>query len=237
MHLRSNLLLIALLITSLPVYAFKLSPIVQSFKYKGKGATKTFRVVNSGTEDIKLEAEIYTRTIDINNKETRRETGKFIIYPPLLDLKPGASRAIRVTYTGEPVATEIAYRMIVRQIPNKLKKKKTNKSQINFLLEYVASLYVAPKDIKPNLVVESAVKVNKNIELLFENKGTEHILLRHYKLVLEQGKVSQAISFKSEAFKKLGTQNILAGIKRRIILRDQKFKTGKVKAKFIRLKD
>ena len=148
-----KILCLLLFLTSLNVSAFKLSPIVQSFDFQGKNKTKTFRVINTNKKTIRLEAEVFTRNIDLNNVETRAESEDFIIYPPQLELKPGQSRAIRVTYTGKPVQSEVPYRLIVRQIPDKLaEKKKKSKNQINFLLEYIASLYVAPKDIKPELI-------------------------------------------------------------------------------------
>lgn len=226
-----------ILITSLNVYAFKLSPIVQSFDFEGKNKTKTFRVINTNKKTIRLEAEVFTRNIDLLNIESRTESEDFIIYPPQLELKPGQSRAIRVTYTGKPVQSEVPYRLIVRQIPDKLAEKKKSKNQINFLLEYIASLYVAPKDIKPDLIVTSAMRVNNNIDILFENRGTEHVLLRQYKIELKQGNKKDIIDFKSERYKKMGTQNILAGIKRKISFKNTKFDIGKIEVKFIPIKD
>lgn len=238
MHLKYFTFLFLFLAITSNTYAFKLSPIVQTFGLKGAERTKSFKIINTTQEEIMLEVEATKRVIAVDNTETRPETDDFIVYPPQLKVPAGKTQTLRVSYVGKPVAKEEAYRLIVRQIPNKLKKKKEEKTQINFLFEYVASLYISPGNTKPNLQVKSATSLNNRVNVIFENEGTEHILMRNLKLQLEQGKKKKEILFSSKEYEKLGSQNILAGIKREITINNiEGFKPGKVAAKFIKVKD
>tara|TARA_Y100000768_G_scaffold389043_2_gene391408 strand:- start:4179 stop:4835 length:657 start_codon:yes stop_codon:yes gene_type:complete len=215
------------------VFAFKLSPMKAEFGHKGKGATRSFRIINDTPEKIKVEAEIMSRNIDLNNNETRSETDLFTLYPPQLEVEAGKSKVIRVSYIGDKESVEKAYRLIVRQFPSDKKPEKSG-GQINILFEYVASLYVTPKDARPNLKIKNAKKLNNSLSINFVNEGNKHTLLKNYRLNLKQGKKSKTIDFTEEKYKNLATQNILAGLERKIIVEDDQFKVGKIEAKFVK---
>jgi P pilus assembly chaperone PapD len=234
--MRHKILIIILFVLSTNSFGFKLSPIVQTFGFDNNNKTKTFRILNTSKEVIRLETEIFKRIISIDNKETRPDSTDFLVYPPQMELEAGASRAIRVSYVGKKTNIEEAYRLIVRQIPNKLKKKADVKTQISFLFEYVASLYVAPSDVKEKLKVQSAKKVGSNLIINFQNVGSKHVLLRRYSLELSQGKIKKTFKLSSKEFEKYGSQNILAGLERKIIFKENTsiFKTGKIKVRFIK---
>lgn len=235
-----KIILVLLFIFSTNSFGFKLSPIVQTFGFEKQNKTKTFRILNTSKEAIRLETEIFKRIISIDNVETRPESSDFLVYPPQMILEAGASRAIRVSYVGKKTNIEQAYRLVVRQIPNKLKKKKEDKTQISFLFEYVASLYVAPQGVEEKLKVDTALKSGQNIEIKFQNIGSKHVLLRRFKLEAKQGDKKKTIRFKNKEFEKYGSQNILAGLKRKISINDNKnfFKPGPIKIQFIKdLKD
>lgn len=216
-------------------YGFKLSPMSVELSDRGKKATKSFRVINTGKKKVKVEAEVLTRKIDLNNKETREDTSDFKLFPPMLEVDPGKSRVIRISYIGQKVDSEKAYRLVVRQIPDPQKKKEEG-AQIDFLFEYVASVYITPKGAKPDIVVEKSLKVSDQIEINFKNRGDKHVLLRRYKIELKQDKLKSIVNFQSKRYEKIGSQNILAGLTRKLILKDQKFKPGKVEVKFVKLK-
>lgn len=229
------LFFLSLLGMSFYSFAFKLSPMSVTLSEKGKKATKSFRIVNTSKKEIKVEAEILARFIDKNNNETRKETTHFTLYPPQVAVEPGKSRVLRVSYIGEKVSSEKAYRLVVRQLPLK-DKKKENGAQINFLFEYVASVYVAPKKAKARLELIKCLKVGDKLEIDFKNSGTKHSLLRRYDIVLSQKDKKRVISFKKKKFEKLGSQNILAGINRRITIADDVFDDGRVSLRFRKVK-
>lgn len=213
-------------------FAFKFSPIVQEFKDKGKDKTKSFRLTNPSKEAIRVEAEAFIREIDIDNKETRTLTEDFVIYPSQIEIPAGNSQVIRLTYIGEKAKVEKPYRLIVRQIPNKLAQKKQKKTQINFLFEYVASLYVTPENAKAELVVNKAYKVNGNLIVEIENKGNKHILLRRYQLNLKQKNKSKKITFTKNSYEEFGNYNFLPGNKRKLVFKSfGELGVGKIEAK------
>lgn len=232
--MRLSLFTISLLL-SFPVFAFKLSPMSVSLSEKGKKATKSFRVINTGKELVKVEAEVLSRSIDKNNKETRLETSDFTLYPPQLSVEPGKSRVLRVSYIGDKVSSEKPYRLVVRQIPLKGKKKESS-AQIKFLFEYVASVYVTPSKAKAKLESIKCLKVGDKLEIDFKNSGTKHSLLRRYKLIFKQKDKKRIVSFKKKSFEKIGSQNILAGLTRRLTLPDDVFDPGKVRLTFKKIK-
>jgi fimbrial chaperone protein len=185
----------------------------------GSEATQTFLIENTNNEKIALQIEAFHREMDINGKETRKETDEFSVFPQQLVLEPGERRNVRLTWTGEkePKA-ELAYRLVVSQLPVNLKKaeKKKAGANITFLLQYVASIYVTPgAAAAPKVTVESFEKLSDGkAEMVLKNSGTAHQVLKGVRVRFKSRRVDLAGS----DLKALEAENILPGQARKFEL-------------------
>jgi len=211
------------LVFSLPTYAFRVTPMTADFDAKGRGATQTFQIDNNSEKEVALEVEALTRKVDIDNKETREKTQDFMIYPLQLTVKPGEKKNIRVTYVGNEPENEIPFRLVVRQLPVNLEKKKKlgdgAQSQINFLFEYVASIYVKAKSA-PSFKLESqgVKKEGTNILVTLKNAGNTHVLLKNCNVIVSDAKEKIELNLSDKEYEVVAGINVLASETRRITL-------------------
>jgi len=211
------LLLTFFALSSLLSHAFKVTPMVAEFEATGDKATQNFVVLNTQQEEIAVEVLGQKRGYDSSGEETRSDSLDLSIYPPQFTLKPGAKRLVRISYIGSDKSpqTEIPFRIIFQQLPVNLIQEKVRNSDVNlkFLLRYVASAYVLPKERKAQLKVMS-IKQNKNqLELNLLNTGNTHVVLSGIKIKFENEKTSSTpYSVLASDHKVLAAENLLPGM-------------------------
>jgi fimbrial chaperone protein len=204
--------------------AFRLSPMIVDFGPAGAKATQTFLVDNTSKEKVAIQIEVVTRAVDPNGKETRGETKDFLIFPEQLSLEPGERRNVRVTYVGEQnLKKELAYRLVASQLQVDFKKPEPKGASVNvnFLLQYVASLYVSDDTVKPKIEVESVKVVKNKAEFVLKNAGNRHLVLSDAKLIFSaKGSDGKVKEWKADAtaLKNVISENILAGSTRRFVI-------------------
>ncbi len=222
---------------SITSHAFKISPIEVTFDPKGRGAVQTIKVDNPTASSIPIEIFSYER-IHKNGKEKRVATNDFYYFPKQFILKPGEKRNIRISWLGEKkkgkkgknkpmqkgntnISKEKAYRLEIRQVPVNLKKKAT-KTGITFLYNYVASLYVKPPKVKPEVKLLSYKRVGKNLyKVNLKNTGSAHAILSFYNLVSRnKGKIEYIVEMKNQSDEVNGV-NLLPGETRAVTLKIQ----------------
>jgi fimbrial chaperone protein len=205
-------------------FAFKLSPMVIEFAPSGKGATQVFTVENNGRNKVALSFEMTTRAHDLKGKEAREKTADFVIYPEQFALEANDRRNVRVTYTGKgSPAQELGYRFIATQLPIGFEQE-TGGGRLKFLLQYVAAVYVTPKDAHPEVFLESAsLTAPDELTLVLGNRGTAHKNLYDMRLELRagEGAMSQPLSLTDKSREALMAENLLPGERREVVLKLQ----------------
>lgn len=209
----SFLLPLAFLAATPAAHAFRLEPMVLAVPVTEPRASGTFTVENNTSEKLAVGFQMRERHIDPEGKEERPPAAGFLVYPEQLSLSPGEKRSVRVTWSGDKVpATELAYRLVATQLPVDFKKEKTG-TNIKFLLEYVASLYLTPKNAKGRLrVVKQSVNAKGALELRIKNEGNAHELLEQMSVEVKAG--ARSFTPPKEALAELRTGNILPGEER-----------------------
>jgi len=194
-------------------HAFRLEPMVLAVPVTEPRAAGTYTVENNSAEKVAVAFHVTERRIDAEGVEARPPATGFLVYPEQLKLEPGEKRSLRVTWAGKAApTTELAYRLVATQLPIDFSKEK-NGTNIKFLLEYVASLYLTPKNAKGKLrVLKQAVNAKGELELVVKNEGTAHELLEKLDLTISDGKKS--FTPPAAALAELRTANLLAGDER-----------------------
>lgn len=217
---------VLLTLFSVSSWAFKVSPMVQSFTPSGKDATQNFVIENTGEKILAVKISAKLRGFDKTGKELREDTKDLTIYPPQFTVDPGKKRLVRVSYVGEnKLEKESAYRLIVQQLPVEFKDGKQKISSetvnINFLLRYLASIYITPPEVHAKIEVED-LKISANeISFTLHNSGGAHQVLSRAQLALrEKDKETPFLKVPEEAIEKnLGAENLLAGMKKKYTLK------------------
>lgn len=207
--------------------AFEISPIIVSVAPSGPDASVSLTVSNPGDQKTPIQISIFSRNPDINGIEKyddAKDVGEiFQIIPSQLILNPKEKRSIRITYVGDPkITTEQAFRVISEEFPinvtdsDKVKKKAV--ASISIMSKYVGSLYVKPLGTIPDLSIQAVITKDKKLELVFENKGSEHYILKDtkYKVTLVSGKKEFPLPL--ESVQAIGVQNILSGKSRKFTI-------------------
>ena len=202
------------LLLALPASAFRLDPMVVEFTPSGAGSSKVFKVENNGQDRIAVQLKTTTREVSPSGQETRNPSTEFSIFPDQISLGPNDTRNIRVTYNGsKDVASERSFRLIATQLPVDFKGEK-KQAQLNFLFQYVASLYVTPPQALAKLEVQKIEATGaKKLKISLANIGSAHRLLKDVKLKLttESG---EPVAIQEASFKDWPGENLLAGSKR-----------------------
>ncbi len=216
------------LLVAISSQALELTPIEMTLEPEGRRSQGTFQVVNTQAHTVAVQVRIYSRLQDLDGNETRVLSNDFSFFPPQLRLEPKQARALKVTWRGaKSFDTEKAYRMIVEQLPVDFKKKQQRAEpglNLQFLMKFVASVYVAPPLARPQIrVASSAVTTTTGgaftLEVVLHNEGRRHLVLRNARLT-EKGPLgtSQKLDLPDSTFAALQGQNLLAGQKRRFVL-------------------
>ncbi|MEH1804116.1 fimbrial biogenesis chaperone [Nostoc sp.] len=217
---------------------FKVLPLNMSFEPSGRGATRSFRVESIGDEPVAVQIQMVSRQMKLDGTEINLEADNdFLVYPPQILLKPGQQQTVRVTWLGNPNPTnELAYRVITEQLPINLpqdRKDDPNQRSVSLniktLLRYLGSVYIVPKGVASQIVLDSAVhRKGKSgadeLAVTFENQGSAHGLLRNLNMTItsagQNSKSPQGtiVQIKSDQLKEVSGQNILAGNKRQFVI-------------------
>jgi fimbrial chaperone protein len=213
---------------SSPSWAFQLSPIELSLNSSGPAAQGTLELQNPDERPAAITFTVFARELDGRGVETRQPSPDLEIIPRQLKLEPGATRTVQVVWKGpNEIQKERAYRVVAEQLPVNfgatLKSQqaphepKRSQPKINFLLRYVASLYVTPGgrvadsptsvEIK-DVTYEPAKQV---LHLTVVNTSSTHRLLEGLKFYIAENKDSAPLALDPGTTEELRSLNLLAG--------------------------
>ena len=223
---RGVLLLLAALAvfgTSPAAHAFKLSPIRVEFTPSGRGANQAFLLENDVDETVAVQISMLTRTIDIDGKEHNAPADDdFVVYPSQVLLKPGQTQTVRVQWVGDAEPDkELAYRILAEQLPIDVTKEQQGGARINFVIRYMGAIYIVPRGARPDIVIEGIEAETGNegerqLAVMFHNRGKAHAVLRGLTLTLHSGE--RSVELTADDLKGIAGENLLAESKRRAVV-------------------
>lgn len=220
--LKLMLISICLLMSS-HAFAYKLIPLSAQLTPSGKSAQKTFRIENSSEEPIAVELNMYKRNMTIDGKDKLSEANdEFLLYPSQIIVMPGKSQAIRVRWLGDQTpAKELAYRLIVEQLPVSFNNNKQEGGQVNLLVRFIASIYITPRSVHPDIQldkysIETSDSGIKELLITLVNLGKAHSLLK--KPVISINTNGESITLSEKQLHMISKQNVLAGHSRQFYI-------------------
>lgn len=208
--------------------AFKFTPIEMVFEPAGRGATRTFQITNAHDQPIAVEIRLATREMTLSGEDRLSDAeDSFAVFPAQTIVLPGKSQTVRVQWLGDPApGRELAFRLVAEQLPIELNRETSDGARLKLLVRYIASLYIVPKGVAPDVVLESALRATgadgkARLAVVLHNRGTAHSLLRGLTLTATGqapggGEVSIALT--AAQLDGMIGQNLLAGHRRAFLL-------------------
>ena len=202
------------------------------FESKGSASNRSVSVYNDADTMKPLQVSITKRSHDLDGNENFEKTADFDIFPGQFIIQPDQEQVITLRYIGaHPIDREIAYRVIVEELPVNLARPKEvsgrAESQLSITLKFIKSIYVLPKgSIKPEVSIHSIApfeteKKEKKLLLILENKGKQHFLLTQALLTvssaLKENISHTPVEIKLET-KDIREGNLLSNDQRRLFL-------------------
>lgn len=187
LKIRKTLLFLLLLILSVSVYAYQLTPLNVTFDPSGSGAAKVYTITNDSDSPIAIKMSAVKRSIDTNGEEYNDDASSyFSIQPSKMIIKPQSSQIVRVQYRGPKTVTrELSFRIISEQIPySKGAQVETEGQMISFLFVYSTSAYVKPSRIVERVSASASQNSDGKLEITLANSGSVHQLLTDLSIVI-----------------------------------------------------
>lgn len=145
----------ALILPQQIAVAMTVQPVIINLKQSGNGMTQIITVENTFATPLPVELRVQSLEFDENGvKETGKDPGDLLIFPPQALIQPGQTQSFRVQYVGDPeLKTSKHYYVTVAQLPVKLP---AGQSAIQILYNFQVLVSIAPTGVKPAIKVQSA---------------------------------------------------------------------------------
>jgi P pilus assembly chaperone PapD len=217
----SCVFLLSILGVSVPANAMSVEPLLLEVTSLGKGATQSFRVVNTGTDTLLVEVTVSRIEIGVDGEASYEATDDdFLIYPPQANIAEGAAQTFRVQWIGDPdIQASRNYRLAVSQVPVKLPE---GTSGIQITMSFGVIVSVSPT-VGQATVASNGAKfaIMENgepaIALNVKNTGNQHAYMRDAAISLSAGNWSQKLTA-YEVGQKVGLGIVQPGKERRFLI-------------------
>lgn len=200
---------------------FSVTPVRIFMQQRDRAVAVT--VTNEGTEEVVMQADLYAWKQKPGGEDELTLTEDMILSPPILKLAPKSRQVVRLARLGPPpIAEQLTYRMIVREIPEARPASADLKVQI--ALAFSLPVFVTPPNAKREIRCTTERAAPDAVNAVCHNSGTAFAHPRDFVLLAENGQ--------QLATRELGGY-ILPGIRRSFEVKrtEGKIPAGKVKLK------
>jgi len=180
---------------------FEISPVV--LELSSARTAGVVKIVNNDNHDVALQLRAFEWS-QSDNKDDLKPTQNLIISPPVFTLAPGASQVIRVVSRQPSAENEIAFRLLIDEIPSA-----AEGATINFKFRISMPVFIAPV-AAPKLKLDYDLHAGKPGKLLVQNNGNRRGRLLDVAVTLPNGKKIAAAGG--------GNPYTLAGITRQYLI-------------------
>ncbi|MBI2770307.1 MAG: molecular chaperone [Burkholderiales bacterium] len=163
---------------------FSVTPVRIFMEAKDRAIAVT--VANEGTEEVVMQADLYTWKQKPGGEDDLVLTEDMILSPPILKLAPKTRQVVRLArLSAQPVGEQLTYRMIVREIPEARPASRELKLQI--ALAFSLPVFITPPGAKRQLQCVTQRVSPDTVNAVCENRGNAYAQPREFTLVAENG--------------------------------------------------
>ncbi|MDR6394043.1 fimbrial biogenesis chaperone [Herbaspirillum seropedicae] len=180
--IRHCVLACVLTITAVPpalASNFEIAPVV--LELSSARTAGVVKIVNNDNHNVSLQVRAYEWN-QVDSKDELQPTQNLIISPPVFNLAPGASQVIRVVSRQAAGASEIAFRLLIDEIPSS-----SEGALISFKFRISMPVFIAA-NTAPKLQLDYQLHAGKPARLMVQNSGNRRARLLDLALTLPNGK-------------------------------------------------
>jgi len=135
--------------------AMTVQPVVIDLQTAGRDMSAVVTVENTFATPLPVELSVQELELTPEGvKQTGRDPGDLLVFPPQAIIEPGQTQTFRVQYVGDPaLAKSKHYYVTVAQMPVKLPE---GQSAIQILYNFQVLISIKPAGIKPKIFVQGA---------------------------------------------------------------------------------
>ena len=167
----------ALSLIPLPASAsanFSISPLGIGLTSSGSNATIT--ITNRSNTALRIQATPYAWSQTETNDMVLKPTKQLVVYPTVFTVEPGQARKLRVGTTVPSEATQLAYRLVLEQLPS-LQAALAPKGQDAVDLRTRLTVPVVLRPSAPptrSIAIQSATVSKSAVDVVLTNPGNAH---------------------------------------------------------------
>ncbi len=180
---------------------FEIAPVV--LELSSSRTAGVVKIVNNDNHNVSLQIRAYEWS-QVDSQDALQPTQNLIISPPVFNLAPGASQVIRVVSRQAAGASEIAFRLLIDEIPSA-----TEGAIISFKFRISMPVFIAA-NTAPKLQLDYQLRAGKPARLMVQNNGNRRARLLDVALTLPNGRKINAPAG--------GNPYTLAGITRQYLI-------------------
>ncbi|WP_457621079.1 fimbrial biogenesis chaperone [Persephonella sp.] len=134
-----------------------------------------FEIISSSNKKLTIETETLKWDQDEEGKDVLIPTENLIAIPPYIELGPKEKQIIRIAYLGDYSAPQESYRLLLKQVPERIKPDKNTK-EVKTLIQIVLNLSVPvfvnrDQELNYDLKVSPTYVSKEKVEVDIENTG------------------------------------------------------------------
>jgi len=170
----------------------------------GKNRSALVMLVNTGAGPLRVQIDAFSWTEDEDGKQVLGPPADLTVFPTLLELAVGETRAIRVGATAPVGPRERTYRVLIEELPSD----QESSLGVNLRMRMSLPVFVAEHNKKSDLRVSALALGSDEVAFVLANRGERHI--KPQEIILTQRDASGR-----ESTERLPGWYILAGQTRR----------------------
>ncbi|MBV8246156.1 MAG: molecular chaperone [Candidatus Eremiobacteraeota bacterium] len=165
----------ALLFACLPATAadYSVSPIPVAHPVGTKTGTITIR--NKDTQPVHLSVRVFAWKQSASSSMVLTPDTTLVVYPRTLNVAPGEERVVRIGLPTTPITTEVAYRVLLEQLPDPKAVLNVKGSGVVVRTNIGVPVFVEPLKPTAGQKLDGAKLGANALDVTVENDGNVHI--------------------------------------------------------------
>jgi fimbrial chaperone protein len=142
---------------------------------KPRETSASLMLRNDASESVRFQVTAFAWSNDANGQIVLKPTTDLVFFPTLFTIEPGQSRRVRVAASQRAVERELAYRLMIEQLPSHAGAQPGGGVQM--LTRASVPVFVQPQTIVARATIENTTIANRQASFDVRNVGTTHVMI------------------------------------------------------------
>lgn len=135
-----------------------------------RAPTALLSVKNEGAGAVRLQIRAFSWAQDVRGEMVLTPTDAVVVFPPLLELAPGATRNVRLGTTAPQRAAERSFRIFVEELPSAVAP--PSEPAVRVLTRIGIPVFLAPLEARAKAELVTSPVEGRRVQFSLRNRGT-----------------------------------------------------------------